>query len=187
MNLEATADPITIGSAPPYEDPVWYTFYVIGGLIQGAIDVFPSTSLIRSCKNNITETLDNGEIIIDNFALAWDAKTPTFLEPLDTTEAYDYMVEMLTGVIGLLLNAYGIFFNCLYAGIKVFDPQTYEGVFSWGSIYLNILYGVGFFYQDIKYTLTMDTSIGYVYYYKFAYSFADIVMRFFYHSGTELN
>jgi hypothetical protein len=114
------------------------------GLLNGAIDVFPSDSLPDLCRDNITSVYDT----VNDLFLDWDYD----LEVDD--------IELSEDIQSMLQYPYGISFSCFFAINQVFiaedDPYA-DGVYDEtdalkasivlvNSIFTNVLYNLGYMY-----------------------------------------
>lgn len=175
-----------ITSPPAYNRTFWYTLYILDGLFQGSIDVLPSTSLIGLCKSNITDVYTNYEELVTYFNYSW-TNISTNSSVIGVADVEDDMVTALEGLQGLLQNSYGICFNCYYSYFIGTSASTYDGLFEPITILKNMLYGLGYIYQNVYYALTMSNSVTYVYYYALGYEIGNSLIRFFYQPDAELN
>mmetsp|Transcript_9368 Transcript_9368/g.7147 ORF Transcript_9368/g.7147 Transcript_9368/m.7147 type:complete len:207 (-) Transcript_9368:49-669(-) len=177
--------------------PFWYTFYTMDGLFQGSIDVFPDDSFIYLCKENSTETIDNGENIVEYWDYAFQNRSDQraqdeqdAIDNGDTTVTYtkgisefeESMVIALEGLTGIFGNTYGMSFNCYFSYDEVTDPNTYQEVFRLLSILSNILYGLGYIISNVQYMFDLPSTEteGYLYYYKMGYQSGNSAIRIFY-------
>ena len=175
-----------VEQTPAFSDrPLWYVLYIINGLFQGSIDVFPEETLIYQCKENTTESFDNGEIMIEYIQLAFanaSASTETAVDEVE--ESWVTALEGLTGILG---NTYGFAFNCYFSYDVVTDEATYAEVFALITILSNILYGLGYIISNIQYMISLDETEGYIYYYAMGYQSGNSAIRIFYTPPAELN
>mmetsp|Transcript_2324 Transcript_2324/g.2267 ORF Transcript_2324/g.2267 Transcript_2324/m.2267 type:complete len:189 (-) Transcript_2324:63-629(-) len=167
------------------ERPVWYILYIINGLFQGSIDVFPEETLIYQCKENTTESFDNGEVMVEYVQLAFANASASDESAVDEVE--ESWVTALEGLTGIFGNTYGVSFNCYFSYDVVSDPETYSEVFAWVNIFSNILYGLGYIISNIQYMITLEEPEGYIYYYAMGYQSGNSAVRVFYTPPAELN
>lgn len=75
--------------------------------------------------------------------------------------------------------AYGIIFNCYYSAWSALNPATYSTVFGGSTILMNILYGLGFMYTDVRGAVNLATTYT-SYWEKIGKYSGDLLMRIFY-------
>ena len=134
--------------------------YLGVGVIEGMIDVLPANSLLAFCKNNVTLSYDTYNLIANNF---------TKSDMLNTLRSTETMFDVANSVI----------FNCYYSAWSAVDPNTYNSVFGGTTILMNILYGIGFMYTDVRGILGLADSVS-EYWRKIGKYGGDIIMRIFY-------
>lgn len=128
---------VGLGSFNSYLDYVWLGV----GVIEGMIDVLPSNSMLAFCKNNATLSYDYYNRIVAN------ATKADILNTLRSTET-------------ILDIGYGVIFNCYYSAWSVVNPATYTDTFGGLTILMNILYGLGFMYTDVRKALDLAVTHG---------------------------
>ncbi|CDW87218.1 UNKNOWN [Stylonychia lemnae] len=130
------------------------------GLINGMINVLPTKSFLRYCRDNVTAVQTNYKTMVTKFKTTNDDAAG------------------LSSLSLLMQNVPGIAFNCYYSIVDPTNSGTTEQ-FSLVNIGWNILYNLGYMYSDIKNSIDVfQTKTDR--YYDLGKYIGDFIMRFFY-------
>lgn len=80
---------------------------------------------------------------------------------------------------GLLKTGHGLLFNCYYSVFTVIDPNTYANMWVGNDIFYNILFNLGYMYNNI-YKIYILAETDEEYWRKFGKYAGNTLMRFFY-------
>ncbi len=111
--------------------PTFDTLNFLWGGFQGAIGALPTDNLVQLCYLNITYSISN-----------W---TDTY-----NAASVQQWQNMITAFQWILRAFYGISFSCIYSFISFVDPAMYEALFGSSEVLFNILFNLGYIYNDVK-------------------------------------